>query len=429
MRTSLCRLGIIAAIASCNGQSDSGVVIFQDASTILQLPESAERVESVPLEVRAGDTLRVEAVVGSIEATVGDEPSLKAVFSMKARTKEEAKGVLDTYKVKVERDGSRVLVTITGEPLVIAEKHLSMTTRPSCELTLRVPAGVTFEAKTTGAVSAEGAFAGCVIDTRYGAIRLSGIRGGANAKTNNGDVTVSNLEAGGDAVQLESRYGDISLSRAKCTTVKIDTNNGDVRCVDVETTSSRVRSRYGDLEFGNVTGPIDAGTSNGDIDLDAPGSAVRVLKTRYGKIRVRRSAGDLDVATNNGRIQVDAHHGALRAHSFYGKLTLTGDFSGLDALSRNGTVEVRAGSGSKVSSAWSIRSGHGDVALHIPSTFACAFKATTKHGRIRVGVPFETQVPFDSGGDTRQVEGRIGSGGNSVSLETGNGDIRIEKGS
>ena len=89
----------------------------------------------------------------------------------------------------------------------------------------------------------------------------------------------------------------------------------------------------------------------------------------------------------------------------------------------------RAGAGSVVSSPWSMQSGHGDVELRLPSTFACSFEATTKHGRIRVGVPFETQGPYDSGGDTRHVAGRIGSGGNKVSLKTGIGDVRIEKGS
>jgi len=434
MRTALCglglgRLGLVVAIASCNGQSDSGIVIYRDASKVLERPESAERMESMPLEIRAGDTLSVDAVVASIEASVGAAPSLKAVLSINARTKEEAKGVLDTYKVEVTRDGSRVLVTITGEPLVIADQNVTLTTRPHCDLTLRVPAGVRFEAKTTGDVSAEGAFAGCAIETKYGAIRLFGIRGGAIAKTNNGKVSVTDLDGSGEAVILKSKYGDVSLLRAKCKTVKIDTNNGEVRCMDVETTSSRVRSGYGDLEFGNVTGPIDADTNNGDIELDAPGSANRVLKTRYGKVRVRKSAGDLDVETSNGRIHVDAHRGALRAHSSYGRLTLAGELSTLNALSRNGNVEVRAGAGSEMSGSWSIQSGHGDIELYMPSTFACTFEATTKHGRIRVNVPFETLGPYDSGGDKRRVAGRIGKGGKKVSMETRNGDIRIENGS
>ena len=232
MRITLFCLGLVAAITSCNGQSDTGTAAYPSGVMIQRFTESAERVESLPLNVRAGDTLRVDAVAGSIEAVIGTTPLIEARFSMRARTTEEAQGVLDTYKVEVTRDGSRVLVTITGEPLVIAEKNLTMTTRPTVELTLRVPAGVVFEANATGDVSAEGAFAGCSIVTKFGAIRLSGIRGGATAKTNNGKVSVSDLHGSGDAVILESKFGDVSLLRAKCKTVEIDTRNGEVRCAE-----------------------------------------------------------------------------------------------------------------------------------------------------------------------------------------------------
>jgi DUF4097 and DUF4098 domain-containing protein YvlB len=151
---------------------------------------------------------------------------------------------------------------------------------------------------------------------------------------------------------------------------------------------------------------VSAGSGDGSIDLDGVTGRIQ-LRSGDGSIRARSTGGDVDVHTGDGSV------------------TLSGALSSLRAQSGDGSITIHADAGSTAGGDWDITTGDGSVTLAIPDSFGAELDAHTGDGRIRAD---EITVSNVTGRISRNsLRGRLGGGGHSVRLRTGDGSITIKK--
>jgi len=145
-----------------------------------------------------------------------------------------------------------------------------------------------------------------------------------------------------------------------------------------------VRSTNGDVELNGRFSDVKAGTTNGDILVD--GAEGRIdMGTTNGGVRGRNLKGSVTADTTNGSIHLDLDD-------------IKGD---VRAETTNGSIEMR-----------------------LSGSINAEFSARSTNGSITVDFPVTVQGSLSS---RHRIQGRIGSGGPAIEVETTNGSIRILK--
>jgi len=173
-----------------------------------------------------------------------------------------------------------------------------------------------------------------------------------------------------------------------------------------------------------VSSDVRATSGDGSIDLDRVNGTI-TLRSGDGAIRATSSSGHLNVRTGDGSIELDRVDGILEAATGDGGVKVTGKLTSLHARSGDGSISVRAQPGSAAAADWEVTSGDGSVTLEIPGDFSADLDARTGDGGIHLENVDVTNV---SGAISRNaVRGRLGSGGRSVRVRTGDGSITLRR--
>lgn len=185
---------------------------------------------------------------------------------------------------------------------------------------------------------------------------------------------------------------------------------------------------------------LDAHTGDGSVEANAINGSVKVY-TGDGSVHANTLTGTIDLHTNDGSITVDTLKGDIRlhtgdgsieAHGLDGKLDadsgdghvrVDGRFDALNIRSGDGSVDTRVQSGSKMATSWSVRTGDGSVDLALPGDFQVNIDASTGDGHISVGLPVTVEGTFSNS----QLHGKMNGGGQSLTIHTGDGSIRLSK--
>jgi hypothetical protein len=117
--------------------------------------------------------------------------------------------------------------------------------------------------------------------------------------------------------------------------------------------------------------------------------------------------GDIDVNTGDGSIKLDGTLTSVRVR--------TGD----------GSVTIRAASGSAPSADWDIVTGDGSVTLEVPDGFGAELDAHTGDGGIHMQDVTLSNVTGNIGKNS--LRGRLGGGGRTVRVRTGDGSITLKR--
>ena len=172
------------------------------------------------------------------------------------------------------------------------------------------------------------------------------------------------------------------------------------------------------------TADVVARSGDGSIDVEGLTGTLE-LHSGDGSIRGRRLAGDMRLHTGDGSIRLDGVKGALRASTGDGSIAADGTFSGLSARSGDGSVHISAEAGSVSSGDWDISTGDGSVTLAVPDGFNAEIDAHTGDGRVHLRDLSLTNVTGPIGKDS--VRGRLGAGGSTVRVRTGDGSITLKR--
>jgi DUF4097 and DUF4098 domain-containing protein YvlB len=185
---------------------------------------------------------------------------------------------------------------------------------------------------------------------------------------------------------------------------------------------------------------LNAHTGDGSVELSSLNGNI-VVQTGDGSIRANTLTGTIDLHTNDGSINVDTLKGDMRLHtgdgsieareldgkldadSGDGHVRIAGRFDALNIKTGDGSVDTRILPGSKMASSWNIRTGDGSVDLSLPGDFQANIDASTGDGHISVGLPVTVEGTFSNS----QLHGKMNGGGQSLTVHTGDGSIRLSK--
>jgi DUF4097 and DUF4098 domain-containing protein YvlB len=162
----------------------------------------------------------------------------------------------------------------------------------------------------------------------------------------------------------------------------------------------------------------------GDGAIRAEGLTGRVeLRSGDGSVRGTGLEGDLTVHTGDGAVILEAVSGRLNLTTGDGGVSAAGQLSAVRAETGDGSITLRAEPGSAMAEDWSITTGDGGVTLYLPRAFDANLDARTGDGRIRS----DLDVSGSAGNhrERRSLTGRLGAGGRTLTIRTGDGGISL----
>ena len=168
---------------------------------------------------------------------------------------------------------------------------------------------------------------------------------------------------------------------------------------------------------------VRASSGDGSIRLDNVDGVI-TLRSGDGRIHAANISGNVSVSTGDGPIDLDQVDGEIVATTGDGRIRAGGKLTSVRAHSGDGGIAIRAEAGSAAEADWDITSGDGSVTLQIPDGFNADLDARTGDGGIHMsGVNLTS-----SGLITRStLTGRLGSGGKSLRVRTGDGRITLRR--
>lgn len=169
---------------------------------------------------------------------------------------------------------------------------------------------------------------------------------------------------------------------------------------------------------------ILAKSGDGSIDIERISGTIE-LRSGDGSIRARDLTGDLRAHTGDGSIKLEDVDGSLDVDTGDGSVVVSGKFTSVRARSGDGGVSVHAAPGSAAADDWNITTGDGSVTLELPEGFGGELDAHTGDGGIHMNDIDVSNVTGVIAKNT--VRGRLGSGGHTVRVRTGDGSINLRR--
>lgn len=190
----------------------------------------------------------------------------------------------------------------------------------------------------------------------------------------------------------------------------------------------------------NVAGTIRVSVASADVSTDRTKGTLHV-STGSGNVDLHSASGDVSLGTGSGDITASGIDGSvLRLETGSGSITLSdGKAATIYAETGSGNIEATGASGDDVS----FETGSGDIDVALIATFR-SVHIETGSGDVTLKVPptagAEVDIDtgsgdIDLGGLTLQVRrishdhvaGTLGDGKGKVSVETGSGNVHLQK--
>jgi hypothetical protein len=138
---------------------------------------------------------------------------------------------------------------------------------------------------------------------------------------------------------------------------------------------------------------------------------------------VQRVNGNLRVENSNGPVVANSISGEASAKMSFGSVTLEDVGGGITVDNQNGAVTVSEARTSAKCNSVTIKTSFAPIQVRIAESGNYTVSARTSFGRINSELPITTSGQM--GGDS--LNGKIGSGGCTMSLTNSNGSIEILK--
>jgi DUF4097 and DUF4098 domain-containing protein YvlB len=195
----------------------------------------------------------------------------------------------------------------------------------------------------------------------------------------------------------------------------------------------------GDRVSLDVTGSRERGGSffgvnmrSAKLIVSLPAASDVNAKSGDGSITIERVSGNVTAHTGDGSIRLYDVGGALNLDTGDGSIHVAGKLTALRARTGDGSVTVDAERGSSAAADWDITTGDGSVTVGLPDGFNAELDAHTGDGRIHLNdvAVGDTSASDDGARRSRRtntVRGRLGSGGKSVRIRTGDGSITLRR--
>lgn len=189
--------------------------------------------------------------------------------------------------------------------------------------------------------------------------------------------------------------------------------------------------REGDLDVHSGDGSVQAESISGTVKVYTGDGSVKAyslsgnidLHTHDGSMNAEGLKGDIRLHTGDGSIEARDLDGRVDADSGDGHIRIAGRFDTLNVRTGDGSVDTRVLPGSKMGTSWTIKTGDGSVDLVLPSDFQTNIDASTGDGHISLGIPVTIEGTFKNS----ELHGKMNGGGQTLTIHTGDGSIRLSK--
>jgi len=169
---------------------------------------------------------------------------------------------------------------------------------------------------------------------------------------------------------------------------------------------------------------VAAKSGDGSINIEGISGKLD-LRSGDGSIRGLRLDGEVVAHSGDGSIRLEGVKGALNVDTGDGSIVAEGAFTTVRARSGDGSVRISAERGSASTGDWDISTGDGSVTVALPDGFGAEIDAHTGDGRIHMQDLTISNVTGEIAKNT--VRGRLGAGGSTVRVRTGDGSITLKR--
>jgi len=168
---------------------------------------------------------------------------------------------------------------------------------------------------------------------------------------------------------------------------------------------------------------VSVRTGDGSIVAERINGKVE-LRTADGRVRVTETTGDLLVESSDGSLTLEDVEGRIEARTDDGIIRISGVPDVVRARSGDGSIVLRIRRGAVMTEDWLVATSDGSISAELPTDFNAMIEAEPgSDSRARSDIELADQV----GGtrDQRSLRGRLGTGGKTFVLRTGDGSIRL----
>jgi len=159
------------------------------------------------------------------------------------------------------------------------------------------------------------------------------------------------------------------------------------------------------------------------VELRVPRESNLDIRSGDGSVRVESVRGNHRIESNDGDLRLHELQGSLHANTHDGTVRVSGRFDLLELHTGDGDIDAEISGASSPKAGWSLRSGDGTVRLRVPGDFRADLDAKTGDGEIRVAFPMDGSEQKSE----HAMRGKINGGGMPLELNTGDGDIHVER--
>jgi len=309
--------------------------------------------------------------------------------SVKARTRERARAILERATVRLEQQGEWTVLTTPGG---IAMSSVVMKAPRLQEA---------YISTSDGAVEANGIDGDLHVDTGADQVKADRIHGDCTLATGAGEIHVGQVDG---SLHCTTQAGAITARAVRGEAV-LQTNGGDVEVLQVGG-SVRVESGGGNLHIGVVNGSVSAINGGGTIIVDRAMGNV-TMHNMAGPVRVGAAAG----------IRCDSAPGGVQLANITGPMRVS-----------TATGNILANLlGSRLAESY-LATGNGDITVVIPSNVSVTISAVNELADSvrRIVSDFRDIQPHVYG--TRLVaEGRVNGGGPLLQISASSGTIFLKR--
>ncbi|HMG36954.1 MAG TPA: DUF4097 family beta strand repeat-containing protein [Blastocatellia bacterium] len=240
-------------------------------------------------------------------------------------------------------------------------------------------------------------------------------------------VTTENWKIGGDGIQIVDRQNgnevEISIKfPRRWFSLEFHRRRVDVELIVPRHLTLKLRTGDGNVDARGISGDLQLWTGDGKIELEDLDGKIRA-ETGDGGVYMSRAKGDVYLHSGDGKIEVIDHDGALKVETGDGPVRVSGRFDSLAVKTGDGRVEAVAQSGSRLLSDWTVRTGDGGLTMKVAEDLAADVDLHTGDGKIELGIP----VNVIGKTDNKSLKGKLNSGGKLLTLQSGDGSIRLLK--
>lgn len=233
------------------------------------------------------------------------------------------------------------------------------------------------------------------------------VGGNFQAKTHNGKIGVSGVEAGRCDVVAKITGRAETLEKAKELAERVEVRlvgSGKRLSVKIDKPKSTRKSHVGV-----------------SLDVTVPHETGLDLMTHNGKVVVKSIVGNVKAVTHNGSIRGEVIDGDVNFNTHNGSIKCYEILGGVRAVTHNGSVDVRlaADSGSVVNV--DVHTHNGSVSLKSAGEVSAMVELSTHNGHIETNVPIEVVGKISK----RSLRGKAGGGEGRIRLRTSNGSIKL----